>query len=66
VSDTCTHARVPLSGGCLEGRQVVCPWHAAMFDLKTGVATCGPASVPLRTYEVRIEGDQIVVSAIND
>src|SRR5437016_2905395 len=48
VSDTCTHARAQLSDGHLEGRQVVCPWHGAMFDLATGRATCGPAVDPLR------------------
>ena len=64
VSDTCTHARVPLSDGYLEGRQVVCPWHGAMFDLKTGRATCGPAVQGLRCYGVRVLGDRIVVEAV--
>lgn len=62
VSDTCTHARVPLSDGYLEGRQVVCPWHGAMFDLKTGRPTCGPAADSLRCYAVRIQHGAIVVS----
>lgn len=66
VSDTCTHARVPLSGGSLEGRQIVCPWHMAMFDLKTGRATCGPAIHPLRVYEVKVEGEVITVTAKTD
>ena len=66
VSDTCTHARVPLSGGTLEGRQIVCPWHMAMFDLKTGRATCGPAVHPLRVYEVSVEGDRITVTPKQD
>jgi len=61
VSDTCTHARVPLSDGYLEGRQIVCPWHGAMFDLKTGVATCGPAVDPLHCYRVTVEGAKIIV-----
>jgi nitrite reductase/ring-hydroxylating ferredoxin subunit len=61
VSDTCTHARVSLSDGYLEGRQVVCPWHGAMFDLKTGRATCGPATDPLRCYRTRVEDASVVV-----
>ena len=66
VSDTCTHARVPLSGGSLAGRQIVCPWHMAMFDLKTGRATCGPAVHPLRVYNVKVEGERIIVTAKSD
>lgn len=61
VSDTCTHAGVPLNDGPLEGRVIVCPWHGAMFDLKTGAALCGPACEPLRTFAARIENDTIVV-----
>jgi 3-phenylpropionate/trans-cinnamate dioxygenase ferredoxin subunit len=64
VSDTCTHARIPLSGGCLEGRQIICPWHHAMFDLKTGRATCGPASDPLIVYPVRVDNGTITVSSV--
>jgi nitrite reductase/ring-hydroxylating ferredoxin subunit len=66
VSDTCTHARVSLSGGHLEGRQIVCPWHYAMFDLKSGRPTCGPAHDPLRCYTARIDGDEIIVEAPAD
>ena len=61
VSDRCTHAAVPLSGGPLEGRQIVCPWHGAMFDLKTGRATCGPAVDPVRCFTVRVENETIHV-----
>ncbi|MBI1367899.1 MAG: Rieske 2Fe-2S domain-containing protein [Planctomycetes bacterium] len=59
VSDTCTHAQISLSSGSLHGRQVMCPWHGAMFDLKTGRPTCGPAVDPLRCYRVRIENETI-------
>jgi nitrite reductase/ring-hydroxylating ferredoxin subunit len=62
VSDTCTHARISLSGGCLEGRQIVCPWHGAMFDLKTGRATCGPAYGDLETFKVTVDQNTITVS----
>lgn len=61
VSDTCTHAQISLSEGGLIGRQIVCPWHGAMFDLKTGRPTCGPAVDPVRCYQTRIEGEHIVI-----
>lgn len=61
VSDTCTHAHISLSGGGLAGRQIVCPRHGAMFDLKTGRATCGPAVDPLRVYAVRRAEEVFIV-----
>ena len=63
VSDRCTHAAVPLSGGPLVGRQIACPWHGAMFDLKTGHATCGPATDPVRCFTVRVENETIHIHA---
>ena len=45
----------------LEGRLVICPWHGAMFDLKTGRAVCGPASHPLDVFTVRVEGGTATV-----
>lgn len=64
VSDSCTHARVPLSDGYLEGRQIVCPWHGAMFDLETGRPTCGPAVDPLRCYAARVEQERVIIEAV--
>jgi len=63
VSDRCTHASIPLSDGDLEGRQIICPWHGAMFDLKTGRPTCGPAVDPLRLYHATLNGETITIDA---
>ncbi len=59
VRDECSHASIPLSDGPVEGRQIVCPWHGAMFDLKTGRATCGPAVDPIRCFAVTCEGETV-------
>lgn len=55
--NACTHAEGPLHMGDLRGNQVVCPWHDSCFDVTNGEVTCGPATEPLRTYRVIIEGD---------
>jgi 3-phenylpropionate/trans-cinnamate dioxygenase ferredoxin subunit len=60
--DNCTHKEFPLSAGAIEDTQVECAWHGARFDLETGRAVRLPAIKPVTTYEVRVEGDDILVA----
>jgi nitrite reductase/ring-hydroxylating ferredoxin subunit len=53
----CTHRQGPLSEGTLEGSTVTCPWHGSQFNVCTGAVLRGPATQPLRTYSVTIEGE---------
>ncbi len=43
-----------------ENRVLTCPWHGWEFDLETGRALFDDA-VRARTFDVRVEGDQIVL-----
>jgi len=61
VGDVCTHEEGPLDQGILDGYEVQCPWHESRFDLRTGKPTQGPAMAPVPTYEVRIEGIDILI-----
>ncbi len=61
VDDTCTHVGGPLSEGELEGTMVTCPWHGATFDIKTGAVLGPPASDGVRSYEVKTEGEDVLV-----
>jgi 3-phenylpropionate/trans-cinnamate dioxygenase ferredoxin subunit len=61
TDDTCSHAEASLSDGWLEDCEVTCPLHGAIFDVKTGIPQCLPATRPIRTYVVRVEGDDIFV-----
>ncbi len=64
VSDRCTHGRASLSEGrVVDGGACIleCPWHGGRFELKTGRPAGGPPSAPLKTYRVRVSGDQILV-----
>jgi uncharacterized protein YbjT (DUF2867 family)/nitrite reductase/ring-hydroxylating ferredoxin subunit len=54
---TCTHRQGPLSEGTLDGSTVTCPLHGAQFNVWTGAVLRGPASEPLRTYAVNVDGD---------
>jgi len=53
----CTHVGGPLNEGELNGDEVVCPWHASCFNVKTGAVSCPPAKTPLRTFKVTVEGE---------
>jgi DNA-binding Lrp family transcriptional regulator/nitrite reductase/ring-hydroxylating ferredoxin subunit len=65
LSNRCSHARGPLVDGTVsadaDGVKVACPWHDAEFDLKTGAALCKPARGPVTAYNVKIEGDAVLV-----
>ena len=61
IADRCTHARGPLSEGELDGDTVTCPWHAARFDLCTGVPLDLPATAPIAVYPVEVRGDAILL-----
>jgi 3-phenylpropionate/trans-cinnamate dioxygenase ferredoxin component len=61
IEDICTHDGAPLDQGELEGCQITCARHGAVFDVRTGAVLALPAVIPLPTYKVRIEGDDIFV-----
>ena len=63
TGDTCTHEEASLSDGWLEGTEISCPLHGAVFDVTTGMPLCLPATQPLRTYPVHVEGDGIFIDA---
>ena len=62
VSDNiCTHQYALLSDGFIEDGCVECPLHHAKFDLRTGKAMCAPATVDMKVYEVKTEGNDVFV-----
>lgn len=61
LAETCAHLGGPLSEGKLEGRTIICPWHASRFDLATGEAIDGPTAFPQPCLETRTRKGQIEV-----
>jgi len=61
VSDVCSHADVSLSEGDVESGTVECWLHGSRFDLRTGAPTGLPATRPVATYSVTVEGDDVLV-----
>ncbi len=62
VGAICPHYGGPLAEGALCGNRVICPWHHASFDVTTGDLLEPPAFDALPCYEVRIEGESVIVA----
>jgi 3-phenylpropionate/trans-cinnamate dioxygenase ferredoxin subunit len=62
VSDICSHEEIELSDGELDGEDVECPAHGSRFNVRTGAVSGLPATEPVATYPVSVDGDEIWVS----
>jgi len=61
IDNTCTHVGGPLGEGALIGDNVTCPWHGAGFNVMSGECTGGPAGSDVRSFPVKVEGDDVLV-----
>ncbi len=61
IDDTCSHRGGSLSQGMIEGEKVTCPWHGAVFDVRSGEVLGPPAPKGVARYNVRVDGVQIEV-----
>jgi 3-phenylpropionate/trans-cinnamate dioxygenase ferredoxin subunit len=63
VGAVCPHAGCSLAtDGGLEGDTVVCFCHGSIFDLKSGEVVSPPAEEGIDVYDVRVDGDAILVA----
>jgi 3-phenylpropionate/trans-cinnamate dioxygenase ferredoxin component len=63
VIDRCSHRDFPMANGSLHGGETIeCAWHGARFDLKTGRALKLPAIKALKTFDVKVDGNDILVA----
>ena len=62
VEDDCTHVGGPLDEGELDGEVLTCPWHLAQFNIRTGRVLRGPARTDLPTYQVQVEGNDVLLA----
>ena len=63
IGDTCSHANVSLSEGevLCDDREIECWKHGSTFSLVDGEPQTLPATQPVPVYEVRLDGDDVVV-----
>ena len=62
--DICSHAYASLAEGDLSGEEVECPLHGSAFNVVTGEALSPPADENVRVFELRIEGQDILVGPV--
>lgn len=61
IADLCSHGAASLSEGIVENGVVECPFHSGTFDVRTGKPLTFPCTEPVRSYPVRVAGDEVHV-----
>ena len=59
--NVCPHAGCSLAEGELSDGEVECPWHGSVFNVTSGQVIEPPAEENLRTFNVLIEGLDVLV-----
>ena len=61
TDDHCTHGPGSLSEGYIEDHVVECDFHHGAFDIRTGAVVAPPCMIPVKTYKVVVEGDDVII-----
>ena len=68
ISDICTHEETELHVGDFDcdDLEIECPLHGSRFNVETGEVRILPATKPVATFDVKIEGDLVLVGPKRD
>jgi 3-phenylpropionate/trans-cinnamate dioxygenase ferredoxin subunit len=64
IDGVCTHQYADLEHGTLSGERVICHFHGSTFDIRTGAVVSPPASEPIASFPVSVEGGRILVGGV--
>lgn len=64
--DTCTHAQASLADGFVDGENIECPLHQALFHIPTGKVVKPPATEDVRIYKVKVEAGTVFLQQDGD
>lgn len=62
IDNTCIHRGGPLGEGEIDGNIVTCPWHGWQYDILTGKNVGDDAGAGVASYEVKVEGDDVLIA----
>ncbi|MGE0630017.1 MAG: non-heme iron oxygenase ferredoxin subunit [Hyphomicrobiaceae bacterium] len=61
TDNECTHAYAFLTDGQMDGDVIECPLHGGAFEIKTGKGLGPPIFCDLKTYQTRVDGEDVQV-----
>ena len=62
MDNVCSHAGADLHEGELSNNELICPWHGAKWDIKTGNLISFPQKLkPLQSHKILIENDTLYI-----
>jgi naphthalene 1,2-dioxygenase ferredoxin component len=64
IDNICTHGHAKLCDGFVDGYMVECPFHQALFDVRDGSVTCGPATEPVKSWPIKIENGRVFLKGL--
>jgi 3-phenylpropionate/trans-cinnamate dioxygenase ferredoxin subunit len=68
VDSICSHAHYFLDEGevDVDFETIECPKHGSTFDLNTGKPTTLPATQPVERFDVRVDGEDVLIEVTDD
>lgn len=68
VDDICSHAQAYLHEGEVDTdfETIECPRHGSTFDLGSGRPRSLPATLPVQSYPVKVEGEDLLIEVNGD
>jgi naphthalene 1,2-dioxygenase ferredoxin component len=61
IDNICSHGAARLCDGFVDGHQVECPFHQALFDVRDGSVCSGPATEPVKSWPIQVVNGRVQV-----
>ena len=61
LDNLCPHKAAALCDGDIHGTEIICPWHHARFDIKTGRGLTPLAGKGVKRWSLHIEKGELLV-----